>query len=251
MREHRERRTQILSEKERSVIEKFQEHAEKNNKITEMQKQLLVDIRNSLMSSGSSHEQTANFKAAREADDLFRSTSAESMMQKLDKSENHLKRLKDEENDYLQRKQEKQALQEFRCEQRRRLQLIEREQKAALLKIQLESLNAHREIHESINYQRPNALRQVFHQHFDACRPKGEVTYSPGPGDYEVDLQRKIKGGYMSGKLKSTSVVNITPGPGQYEPPENLKEIFKLKETKGNKYFSNCCAVVCILNLCD
>ena len=62
-----------------------------------MQKQILCDIRNNLMSNSNSSEQTVNFKVARENDDLFRSSSAENMLQKLQRSDNHLKILKEEE----------------------------------------------------------------------------------------------------------------------------------------------------------
>lgn len=179
-----------------------------------------------------------HMRVAQENDAAFRVKSAQSLRIQQERSENHMLRVRAEETKRIEESRLKRAMLEFKSEQKKRLANEERDKKAGLLKIQLEKLNAFKDIQNSINFQRPNALKQVFRGSFDGnSKPPSVTQASPGPGEYDLQLKKKTIGGYMSNKTAAVELKTVTPGPGAYEPDGSTASMISMKRNTGTLPF--------------
>ena len=140
----RRQRLERMREREEEVLRKHFIQTQKTSAVTAAQKKMLLDI----------------------AENVYRSQTAESILNKEEKFSQHMLKLEHQKNEHRKQLNERIAITSFKCEQKRKLQLQQSEQKSKLLEVQLEKLNVARDISESIEFQRVNALSQVFHDNF-------------------------------------------------------------------------------------
>jgi hypothetical protein len=246
LKEHEERRLQIQGERERAVTSAYEAKLERGSQSLEMQTRLLQDVqRNVIRNSSDNNTNADRLRVARELDDKKREESAAAAHEKEERHARRIARVKEEEAQRIADAKLRQSLLEFKCEQRKRLFNHEREQSAALQRIEMEKLNAYKELQDSLAFQRPNALKQVFQDTFDSggglgsssrLTQQSSAQSTPGPGEYDVTVKRKVIGGYMSARTKqgaSSSGAPDTPGPGGYEPDASVTNLVRLKEKNG------------------
>lgn len=243
IRQHQMKKDAIIREKNEQIFEKFYAKEQRTADILKMQERLMLDsaecVKNNSMEITEANSK--HLRIARSEDGQFRAKTAQSIDQKLSRSERHLEKIKDESIRKSEENLEKRILAQFKCEQKRKLQEMERIQKASVLKIQLEKLDVYKEVQASIEYQRPNALRQVFHDTFHQEKMQHrDIRPSPGPGEYDIEYKRKTIGGYMAAKLNSSLNGNkdkiSNPPPGCYDPDMSIEQtqvLAKLKARKG------------------
>lgn len=241
LKEHEERRIKIEKEREDLTLQNFDSKKDKHLQIAEMKVRLMEEtLKNTMKNSSELITDIEHLRVAKELDENFRVKSAYDLNMRNIRSSKHIERIKLEEAKQLSDAKLKQSLLEFKCEQRKRLFKLESEQNAELLKIQLEKLNAFKDIQDSINYQRPNALKQVFQENYATANQSiSIVPVSPGPGEYEVDsaYKKKIIGGYMPIRNNIVELKTITPGPGTYDPntndDPNIQKLAMLRKSSG------------------
>lgn len=157
----------------------------------------------------------------------FRAKAKNYLEEKEQRSVVHQQSYKSSIDERMQQQKAKEMLLEKRAEQRRQLFEMERTAAAEALRVHQEVIAAQSEIHASIKFQRPNALKEAFKTGFHEGVPS-EVSQrslnpiTPGPGEYnpESSLPRRVKGGFIAGRhsIGSIFVTKNTPGPGEYSP---------------------------------
>ena len=159
---------------------------------------------------------------AEEDDFRFRAKTADTLRFKQEKSEEFMTKFAEEQDKRRSNLRDRHELLDFRAAQRRRLMAEERKSKLDLLAVRQERLEASMKIKFALVGRR----RQMYHQISETFHPqkaKGETSFeaTPGPGDYDINPTRVIKGGKISDAgAKPSSIAKSAPppGPGDYSP---------------------------------
>lgn len=237
LKEHEERRRQIEGQRAAAVTAAYEAKLERGGQSLQMQTRLLEEVQQSVIRNSSDNNKNAErLRAARELDDENRERISASIRDKEERHALRITQVREEEAQRVADNKLRQSLLEFKCEQRKRLFDYQREQNAALSKIDMEKLDAFKEVQDSICCQRSNALKQVFQESFTGSSrlaADSAVHSTPGPGEYDVIQKKKVVGGYMSGRTRELRNSMETPGPGGYEPDASVVTLTKLKEKSG------------------